>query len=100
MLYYTVFVFQNLLKGEAALKILTYSNNPSTALIVTSPALIVPLLANKFPNNLAAKVSNNIPRDSPFCSFPSFLIVSLTPYFYARELVIFHNIIHFFIRTY
>ena len=42
------------------------------ALIVPSPALIVRLPINSFPNKLAPKV--------PFCSFASFLVVSLTPF--------------------
>ena len=45
-----------------------------------SPALIVPLSFNRFPNQLATKVSNNILRNPPFCYFASFFIVSLTPY--------------------
>ena len=52
---------------------------PSPVLNVLSPALIVPLLVNRFPHKLAPKMSNNIPRNHPFCSFASFLIVSLTP---------------------
>ena len=39
----------------------------------------MPLPVNKFPNKLAPKVPNNISRNSPFCSFTLFLIVSLTP---------------------
>ena len=49
------------------------------ALIVPSPALIVPLPVKKFPNQLAPNVSNYILKNPPFCSFASFLIVSLTP---------------------
>ena len=48
--------------------------------MVPSPALIVPLPVNRFSNKLAAKVTNNIPRNSPFCYFALFLIVSLTPF--------------------
>ena len=33
-----------------------------------------------FPNKLAPKLPNKIPRNLPFCSFASFLIVSLTPF--------------------
>ena len=49
----------------------------SPAVIVPSPAVIVPLSVNRFPNELAAKVPNNIPRNPPFCSFASLLIVLL-----------------------
>ena len=45
-----------------------------------SPALIVPLPVNRFPNKLAPNVPNNILRSATFCSFASFLIVSLTHY--------------------
>ena len=45
-----------------------------------SPALIAPLPENRFPNKLAPKMPNNIPRSPPFYSFASFLIVSLTPF--------------------
>ena len=61
------------------------------ALIVPSPALIVPLLVNRFPNKLAPYVPNNEQRK--FCFFASFLIVSLTPFIYkpdsSRDLTIF-----------
>ena len=43
------------------------------------PALTIPLPASIFPNKLASNVPNNILRKHPFCSFASFLIVSLTP---------------------
>ena len=39
-----------------------------------------PLPANRFPNKLAPKVPNNIPRNLPFCYFDSFLFVSVTPF--------------------
>ena len=45
-----------------------------------SPALIMPFLVNAFRNILAANVTNIIGRIPPFCSFASFLIVSLIPY--------------------
>ena len=32
-----------------------------------------------FPTKLAPKVQNNIPKNPPFCSFVSFLIVLVTP---------------------
>ena len=38
------------------------------------------LPVNRFPNELAPKVPNNIPRKTSFCSSASFLIVSFTPY--------------------
>ena len=44
------------------------------------PALTVPFPVNKFPNKDAPKVPNNILRNPPFCSFVSFLIVSVTPF--------------------
>ena len=45
-----------------------------------SPALIVHLPVNRFPNKLAPKVTNNILGNPPSSSFASFLIVSLTPF--------------------
>ena len=42
-----------------------------------SPALITPLPLNAIPNILAANVPNSIGGNPPFCSFVSFLIVSL-----------------------
>ena len=45
-----------------------------------SPALIVPLCVKRFPNKLVAKVPNNIPRNPPFCSFASLIIVLLRPF--------------------
>ena len=76
------------------LKILACSKIvPSPALIVPSRALIVPLPVNRFLNKLAPNVSNNILRNSHFCSFASFLIVSLMPFInkpdYSRKLIIF-----------
>ena len=44
------------------------------------PALTIPFAANKFPNKLAPKASNNILKNLPFCSFVSFLIVLVTPF--------------------
>ena len=56
------------------------------ALIVPSPILITlfpgtfnsltPLSVYKFPNKLAPSVPNDLPRNSPLCSFASFSIVS------------------------
>ena len=51
---------------------------PQPTLAVPSPALITPLAASIFPNRLAPNVPNSILRNPPFCSFASFLIVSLT----------------------
>ena len=51
---------------------------PAAALIVHSSALITPLPVNRLPNNLAPNVPNEIPKNPPFCSFASFLIVLLT----------------------
>ena len=49
-----------------------------TALIVFSPAAIVPLSVNRFPNKLVPNIPNKTPRNQPFCYFVLFLIVSLT----------------------
>ena len=46
---------------------------------MSSPALITLLLVNALPNTLAANVPN-IGRNPLFCSFVSFLIVSLIPF--------------------
>ena len=43
-----------------------------------SPALLVSLPDNIFPNKVASNVPNKILRNPPFCFFASFLIVSLT----------------------
>ena len=43
-----------------------------------SPAVIVPLPVNRFPNKLAPNVPNNILRNQRFSCFASFLIVLLT----------------------
>ena len=45
-----------------------------------STALIVPLPVKIFPNKLAPKVPNNIPRNPRFVLLLRFLIVSLTPF--------------------
>ena len=74
------------------------------ALIVPSPAQFVPLRINRFPNKVARKVPNNIPRNHPFCSFASFLTVSQTLFFNVPDsssgITIYYDIIHFFIRNY
>ena len=57
----------------------TLINFYSPALVVSSPALITPLLVTALPNTLAANVPN-IGRNPLFCSFVSFLIVSLIPF--------------------
>ena len=58
-----------------------------------SPAPIVPLPVNIFPDELAPKMPNNIPWNPPFCSFALFLIVLLMPFLnkpdYLRDLTIF-----------
>ena len=68
---------------------------PSHAVTVSLPAPIVPLPVSKFPNKLdklVPKVPNNITRNSPFCSFASFLIVWLTSFINkpdsSRDLII------------
>ena len=53
--------------------------DPLPTLAIPSPALIIPLSANIFPNKLASNGLNNILRNLTFCYFASFLIVSLTP---------------------
>ena len=58
---------------------------PSPALIVPLPVLITPFPAHIFPSKLTPNVSNNIPRNLSFCSFTSFLIVSLTPIISKRD---------------
>ena len=77
---------------------------PSPALIVPSSALIVPLSVNRFPNKLAPNVPNKIMTNPPFCSFASFLIVSLTRLLSINQIFNyfnhFHDIIHFLIRNY
>ena len=45
-----------------------------------SPVLNVLFPVKRFPNKLAPKVPNNIPRNPPFCYFASLLIVSLTSF--------------------
>ena len=50
------------------------------ALITPWLALITVLPVSVFPNILEANVPNNIGKNSPFYSFPSFLIVSLIPF--------------------
>ena len=42
--------------------------------------VVTTLPANTFPNNLALDVLHKMPRNSPFCYFISFLIVSLKPF--------------------
>ena len=57
------------------------------------PALIVPLPVKRFSSKLTPKVPNNIPRNSSFCYFALFLIVSLMPFINhpdsSRDLAIF-----------
>ena len=49
----------------------------SLALVTPSPALITPFPVNAFSNILAANVPNDMKRNPSFCSFASFLLVSL-----------------------
>ena len=49
-------------------------------LAVASPALIIPLPANIFPNKLAPNVPNRILKKPPLCSFASSFIESPTPF--------------------
>ena len=63
-------------------------------LIVPSPTPTTPFPANVFPNILATTVPNEIGRNPTFCSFDSFLIVSLillirNPYSSSDSLAIF-----------
>ena len=53
--------------------------DPQPTLAVPSPTLIIPLPANMFPNRLGPDMPNSILRNRSFCSFASFLTVSLTP---------------------
>ena len=59
---------------------------------MSSPASIVPLPVNRFPNELAPKVPNIISRNLHFYPFDSFLIVSLTAFINkpdsSRDLII------------
>ena len=69
---------------------------------VPSPAIIVSLSVHRFPNKLAVNVPNNILGNPPFCSFASFLIVSLR--LLSKNQILqdtyFDDIIHFLIRNY
>ena len=51
---------------------------------LSSPALTVPFpdkfFVNRSPSKLAPKVSSNILKNPPFCSFVSFLIVLVAPF--------------------
>ena len=59
---------------------------------MTSPALIDPLLPDRFPKKLPPNVPNNILKNPLFCPFASFLIFS-QPFInkpdYTRDLTIF-----------
>ena len=54
---------------------------------------ITSLPVNRFPNKLAPKVPNNIPKNPPFYSFALFSIFSLTSFInkpdFSRDLIIF-----------
>ena len=58
-----------------------------------SPALIDPLIPDRFPKKLPPNEPNNILENPLFCPFASFLIVSLRPFInkpdYSRDLTIF-----------
>ena len=45
----------------------------------------MPLPVNRFPNKLTLKVPNNIPRNTPFYCFASFLIVLLTLFIFKPD---------------
>ena len=53
---------------------------PSSALTISSHALIIPFPDNKLPNKLASNVPSNILKNPPVCSLVSFSIVFLTPF--------------------
>ena len=61
-------------------------------MLVPSPALITPLPANIFVNELAPGVPSNILRKSIFCSLTSFFTVSVirsnNKPFFSRDLII------------
>ena len=42
-----------------------------------SPALIMSLTVNLFPNKLASYAPNNIPMNPPICPFASYLVFSV-----------------------
>ena len=53
----------------------------SSSLITPCPDIfdvLNPLPVIRFPNKLVSNMPNNILRNPPFCSFASFLVVSLT----------------------
>ena len=81
--FYNIFVFQNLLKDEAAQKVQFF---PESALTIPFPFLFpepaltisflfsfsepaIPFPVNQFPNKLAPKKANDIFKNPPFCSF-------------------------------
>ena len=67
--FYNIFVLQNLLKDETALKIPLFfstSSYNSFSVFISLPALTVSFPVNKFPNKLAPKVPNNIHKNPPF----------------------------------
>ena len=61
--------------------------NSWPALTMPSLTLILPLPVNRFPNILAPNVPSNILRNPHFCSFASFLIVSLKPFINKSDLL-------------
>ena len=75
-----IFVSQSLLKNEAVLKIPFFceteeKGRPVPALTIPfpflfpEPALTIPFTVNKFPNEIAPKVPNNVLKNPTFCSF-------------------------------
>ena len=68
---------------------------PLTALITLFPSILAftPLRVNRFADKLALVVLSKMARNLPFCSFASFLIVSLITFIYkadsSRDLIIF-----------
>ena len=64
-----------MLKDGAELKILTSSKK------IPSPALIIPLPANRFANKLAPKAPNNIPKNPPFLKELTIFTISFTSSF-------------------
>ena len=85
-------LFRNLLNDELTLKILIVPRTWLVA-IALSPALIVSLTSNGFPNKLAPKITINLPRNPFYCYLTSFIVVLLTSFINkpdsSRELTIF-----------
>ena len=69
-IFVNTFVSKSLLKDEAVLKTLTFSR-----CVFICSNRFVPLVVNRFPNKLVPKVPHNIPKNLPFYSLASFLII-------------------------